>query len=66
MFQYHGMICLAANQVWWTWECEDTFIRMKKRHQKAALKDCSKKHHRQIDDLVMQVSNKVVFETDAA
>ncbi|CAH1801914.1 unnamed protein product [Owenia fusiformis] len=54
MLQYQGMICLAANQVWWTWEVEDVFRKVKKGN-KTALKDYAKKLHKQIDDLVVQV-----------
>ena len=27
---YQGMIVLAGNQVWWTWEVEDVFHKAKK------------------------------------
>lgn len=55
MLEYQGMICLAGNQVWWTWECEDTFQRMKKAKHKSGMKDFAKKLRRQIDDLVVKV-----------
>ena len=51
---YQGMVCLAGNQVWWTWEVEDVFRKVKKGH-KVALKEYAKKLHKQIDDLVIQV-----------
>lgn len=28
MLQYQGMVVLASNQVWWTWEVEDVFRRV--------------------------------------
>ena len=51
---YQGMVVLAANQVWWTWEVEDVFRKVKK-GDKMAMKIYSKKLHSQIDDLVVQV-----------
>lgn len=54
MMGYQGMICLAGNQVWWTWEVEDVFRKVKKGH-KTALKDYAKKQHKQIGDLVVTV-----------
>ena len=29
MFDYQGMIVLATNQVWWTWEVEDVFKKVR-------------------------------------
>ena len=54
MYLYQGMVILAANQVWWTWEVEDVFRKVKK-GDKMAMKNYSKKLHTQIDDLVVQV-----------
>jgi len=51
---YQGMVCLAGNQVWWTWEVEDVFRKVQ-RGMKHAMKEYAKKQHRQIDDLVVQV-----------
>lgn len=55
MLEYQGMVCLAGNQIWWTWECEDVFSRMKRSKHKSGMKDFAKKQHRQIDDLVVKV-----------
>lgn len=57
MMDYLGMVCLAVNQVWWTWEVEDVFRKIKK-GVKTALKDYAKKLHKQIDDLVVTVSGQ--------
>ena len=54
MYDYQGMVILAANQVWWTWEVEDVFRKVKK-GDKMGMKNYSKKLHSQIDDLVVQV-----------
>ena len=54
MYDYQGMVILAANQVWWTWEVEDVFLKVK-RGDKMGMKNYSKKLHGQIDDLVVQV-----------
>ncbi len=51
---YQGMVCLAGNQVWWTWEVEDVFTKVKK-GQKTAMKEYAKKLHKQIDNLVVQI-----------
>ena len=51
---YQGMVCLAGNQIWWTWEVEDVFKKVKQ-GQKQAMKDFAKKQNAQIDDLVTQV-----------
>ena len=54
MYDYQGMVILAANQVWWTWEVEDVFRKVRK-GDKMAMKTYSKKLHGQIGDLVVQV-----------
>ena len=59
MYQYQGMVVLAANQVWWTWEVEDVFRRVR-RGDKMALKNYAKKLHSQIDALVVQVGGWVL------
>ena len=56
MYDYQGMVILAANQVWWTWEVEDVFRKVKK-GDKMGMKNYSKKLHSQIDDLVVQVGS---------
>jgi len=48
------MVCLACNQVWWTWEVEDVFRKVKA-GQKQAMKEFSAKQFRQIDELVVLV-----------
>ena len=50
------MVCLAGNQVWWTWEVEDTFQKVKK-GAKTALKDYARRLHGQIGDLVVKVNS---------
>ncbi len=54
MHDYQGMVILAVNQVWWTWEVEDVFMKVKK-GDKRAMKKYSKKLHGQIDELVVKV-----------
>ena len=56
MLSYQGMVCLAGNQVWWTFEVEDVFIKVHQ-GQKQAMKDFARKQHRQIDDLVVKVTH---------
>ncbi|XP_051888343.1 dynein axonemal heavy chain 10 [Pristis pectinata] len=55
MLVYQGMVVLAATQVWWTWEVEDVFQRVKK-GDKQAMKHYAKKMHQQIDDLVTHIT----------
>uniref|UniRef100_UPI0037E7F8F2 dynein axonemal heavy chain 10 n=1 Tax=Semicossyphus pulcher TaxID=241346 RepID=UPI0037E7F8F2 len=55
MLLYQGMVVLAANQVWWTWEVEDVFKSVKK-GDKHALKNYAKKMHQQIDELVTRIT----------
>lgn len=55
MFTFQGMMVLAANQVWWTWEVEDVFKNVKK-GEKHALKTYAKKMHQQIDELVSRIT----------
>ena len=54
MFLYQGMIVLATNQVWWTWEVEDVFQKVRQ-GDKVAMKSYAKRMHAQIDALVVQV-----------
>lgn len=49
------MVCLAGNQIWWTWEVEDVFKKVKN-GQKQAMKEFAKKQNQQIDNLVAQVN----------
>lgn len=58
MVQYQGMVVLAGNQVWWTWEVEDVFRKVKK-GDKMAMKNYAKKCHSQIDDLVVKVRSNL-------
>ncbi|CAL8251349.1 unnamed protein product [Boreogadus saida] len=55
MLLYQGMVVLAANQVWWTWEVEDVFKKVKK-GEKMALKNYGHKMHQQIDELVTRIT----------
>ncbi|XP_075390744.1 dynein axonemal heavy chain 10 [Tenrec ecaudatus] len=55
MLLYQGMVVLAACQVWWTWEVEDVFRRVKE-GEKQAMKNYGKKMHQQIDELVTRIT----------
>ncbi|XP_007489994.2 dynein axonemal heavy chain 10 isoform X1 [Monodelphis domestica] len=55
MLLYQGMVVLVANQVWWTWEVEDVFRKIKK-GEKQAMKAYGQKMHSQIDELVTQIT----------
>lgn len=58
MMNYQGMVCLAGNQIWWTWEVEDVFQKVKQ-GQKQAMKEFSKKQFQQIDDLVVLIRTQL-------
>uniref|UniRef100_K7FM63 Dynein axonemal heavy chain 10 n=1 Tax=Pelodiscus sinensis TaxID=13735 RepID=K7FM63_PELSI len=55
MLMFEGMMVLAANQVWWTWEVEDVFHKVKK-GEKQAMKLYAKRMHEQIDALVTRIT----------
>ncbi|XP_029909103.1 dynein heavy chain 10, axonemal [Myripristis murdjan] len=55
MLLYQGMVVLAGNQVWWTWEVEDVFNKVKQ-GKKDALKNYAKQMHQQIDELVTRIT----------
>ncbi|XP_028270606.1 dynein heavy chain 10, axonemal isoform X2 [Parambassis ranga] len=55
MLLYQGMMVLAANQVWWTWEVEDVFKKVKN-GEKDALKKYDEKKHQHIDELVTRIT----------
>ncbi|KAI4469012.1 dynein heavy chain [Holotrichia oblita] len=54
MMDYQGMICLAANQVWWTAEVENVFAKIKKGN-KRAMKEYLNQLNKQLDDIVITV-----------
>ncbi|KAL4712607.1 hypothetical protein ACJJTC_007202 [Scirpophaga incertulas] len=54
IMEYQGMVCLAANGVWWTAETEETFIRIRKGN-KRAMKDHLLQQNEQLDGLVVKV-----------
>ena len=51
---FQGMVCLAANQVWWTAEVEEVFFKVSKGN-KRAMKEYLEAQNKQLDDLVMKV-----------
>lgn len=55
MFLYQGMVVLAANQVWWTWEVENVFQRLQD-GEMHALRDYAAQMHQQIDELVTRIT----------
>ncbi|XP_050426983.1 dynein axonemal heavy chain 10-like [Adelges cooleyi] len=54
ILDYQGMICLAANGVWWTAEIENVFRKIKEGN-KRAMKDYLDQQNRQLDELVLRV-----------
>jgi dynein heavy chain, axonemal len=54
------MVCLAANQVWWTSEVEEVFQRVAKGN-KRAMKEYLESQNKQIDDLVRKVRENLTM-----
>ncbi|KAJ2948630.1 hypothetical protein O0L34_g7885 [Tuta absoluta] len=54
IMEYQGMICLAANQVWWTAETEEAFRRIRNGN-KRAMKEHLSDQNDQLDALVVKV-----------
>ncbi|OAF67720.1 1-alpha DHC [Intoshia linei] len=54
LLKYQGMVCLAVNQIWWTWECEDVFTKVKN-GSKMAMKEYSKYLKEQLNELVFKI-----------
>lgn len=60
IMMYQGMVCLAANQVWWTSEVEEVFKKVA-RGNKRAMKEYLEAQNRQIDDLVQKVRENLTM-----
>ncbi|XP_063229306.1 dynein axonemal heavy chain 10 [Bacillus rossius redtenbacheri] len=58
MLDYQGMVCLAANQVWWTAEVENVFSLIKQ-GRKEAMKEYLLQLNRQLDELVLRVRSEL-------
>ncbi|CAH8518373.1 unnamed protein product [Schistosoma turkestanicum] len=56
MFDYQGMVVLATNQIWWTWEIENVFNKISDGN-KNAMKDYLQMLQQQLDDIVLCVRN---------
>lgn len=52
--KYRGMVCLTANNLWWTSETEYIFDKIKNGN-KGAMKEYLNKLNKQLDDLVYQI-----------
>ncbi|ORX45970.1 hypothetical protein BCR36DRAFT_332447 [Piromyces finnis] len=55
---YQGMVILAGSQVWWTWEVEDVFKKIKQGN-KLAMKKYNKKLGDQLEKLVIEVRSNL-------
>ncbi|VDM31178.1 unnamed protein product [Hydatigera taeniaeformis] len=49
---FQGMVVLAANQVWWTWEVEDAFQRLGTKSDKTAMKALAGQQRTQMEEIV--------------
>ncbi|KAM3960300.1 LOW QUALITY PROTEIN: dynein heavy chain at 89D [Aphomia sociella] len=58
ILEYQGMVCLAANGVWWTAETEETFVRIRKGN-KRAMKEHLQQQNEQLDGLVVKVRQEL-------
>jgi dynein heavy chain, axonemal len=50
-----GMVTLVGGQIWWTWETEDVFRRVREAGAKAAMKDWAAKLTSQLAELTTMV-----------
>ncbi|CAF4130291.1 unnamed protein product, partial [Rotaria sordida] len=55
MRKYIGMVILAVNQLWSTWEIEDQFDKMIKYNQRSAMKTYVKQLNSQIEEIVIEM-----------
>ncbi|CAF1548071.1 unnamed protein product [Rotaria magnacalcarata] len=55
MRKYIGMVVLAVNQLWSTWEIEDQFDKMNKQNQRLAMKNYVKQLNFQIEEIVLEM-----------
>ena len=53
-----GMVTLAGSQIWWTWETEDVFRRVRDGH-KHAMKDFAAKLTGQLSELTAMVGSSL-------
>lgn len=56
--EYHGMIGMCGCKVWWTFQIEDAFAKVKK-GKKAAVKDLSSKLTLQLTELVSEMDKDI-------
>jgi dynein heavy chain len=63
MYDYQGMICLATNQIWWTWEVEDVYRKVQKGN-KMAMKNYAKQLHQQLEEVVQEVRSPTLSSND--
>lgn len=54
MYDYIGMVVLATNQIWWTWEVEDVFKKVAN-GSKGAMKNYAKQLHQQLEEVVVEI-----------
>ncbi|KAH8871924.1 Dynein heavy chain 10, axonemal [Schistosoma japonicum] len=54
MFDYQGMVVLATNQIWWTWEIENVYHKIASGN-KNAMKDYSQMLQKQLNEIVLRV-----------
>ncbi|RYY38146.1 hypothetical protein EON62_00630, partial [archaeon] len=57
-----GMVALAGSQIWWTWETEDVFRRVRAGH-KYAMKEYAEKLTRQLGELIAKVRENIPKQT---
>uniref|UniRef100_T1JML4 Dynein-1, subspecies f n=1 Tax=Strigamia maritima TaxID=126957 RepID=T1JML4_STRMM len=60
MLDFQGMVCLAANQVWWTVEVENSFDKVKQGN-KSAMKMYLEFLNKQMDELIIKIRSQLVL-----
>lgn len=63
MYDYQGMVVLATNQVWWTWEVEDVFKKVAKGN-KMAMKNYSRQLQTQLEEVVIEIRSSSISKND--
>ncbi|TGZ71294.1 hypothetical protein CRM22_002727 [Opisthorchis felineus] len=58
MFDFQGMVVIAASQIWFTWEIEDVF-RSFKQGNRSAMKEYDKKLEGQLSEMVYRIRTEL-------
>jgi dynein heavy chain len=57
--KYHGQVAMTGSKIWWTYQVEDGFKKVKA-GKKMAIKELATKLTRQLNDLVAEMDKNLV------